>query len=425
MISTSSADLVLLVSLLVSFSSYVYLSKHEGSYLNLLTPSFVPAIPAIYLLPWFFAHVFGTGASPYAFIYVYATVALENVIFVYVYTRPKKKLFRLPFFYSYKNFDVLSYAFLGTAVLMYVPILLQFPEYLLSPRQIYEHTRTGFGVSFYISSTFAYLAVIMVLFSKKNRWLKGAVTAAAAIVLSLHGSKGQVLSLVSVLLLFEVYVRGRKLKFWPSLLVGVGMSVFVLLLFLATMSLGESPADMLEGISRYSDYTRNAILIIDSHYPMQYGKLTMEGEIIGRIPRVLMPDKPRSFGGLRLADQYYPEAMDADAGAPDFGMGVQYADFGAFAIVYLAGFAALRGWLARVFAGRLRFSRHPADFVLFIFMASVSIFAVGGIGWLLPEVLVVAVLLRFASGVGSDKIYRERIIFKPRFGTQAGAAKTL
>ena len=137
-------------------------------------------------LPMFFTHVFGTEASPFAYSYIYATLAAQNVAFAYAYTRPSRTLLRLPFRYSYGNFDRLSFVCVVLAVLMYVPILLQFPEYVLDPRQLYSHTRTGFGVNFYISSAFAYVAVILIQFSKRSRWIKGFVILIATVVLSLH-----------------------------------------------------------------------------------------------------------------------------------------------------------------------------------------------------------------------------------------------
>jgi hypothetical protein len=407
MISSSFADIVLFASLLVSVGAYAFVSKREGSYLNILTPSFVISIPGYYLLPLFFTHVFGTQATPYAFIYIYATLAVENAVFAYVYTRPTRKLIRLPFRYSYSNFGSLSFAFLGLAALMYAPVLLQFPEYLLDPRQIYAHTRTGFGINFYISTTLAYLSVILIQFSDRSHWVKGFVILVAAGLISLHGSKGQLLSLVFLLALFEVYVKGRRFRLLPSLLVGAGLGLFLLLLFAASMALGDGPAEALETISQYSDYTRNAMLIIDSHFPLQYGRLTMEGATFGRIPRLLMPNKPKNFGVMHLDDEFFPEYMDVDAGAPDFGIGLQYADFGVLAIVYLVAFTMLRGWLARIFVGRLGKSRHPADFFLVAFFAEISLFPVGGVGWLLPEALAVAAFLCFASRVGADKVYRE------------------
>ena len=416
MITPLLADGVMLTSLLVSLTSYVVVSKRERSYINILTPSFIVNIPAYYLLPWFYISVFGTENSLYAYTYVYATLAVENVAFVFIYARPTKRMIRLPFCYSYKNLGLLSFIFIGLAFLSYLPILLQFPEYLLNPRQIYIQTRTGFGLSFFISSTFACLAVILVQFSERSRIIKGVVILLAAGILALHGSKVQVLSLVFLIALFQIYVRKRAFNFLASAFASIALSLLLLLLFAATMALGDSPAEMLETISGYSDYTRNAMMLIDAHFPLQYGRLSLEMQTIARVPRAFWPNKPKNFGAGYLDDEFYPEAMDSDAGPPDFGIGVQYADFGVFAIVYLALFAMLRGWLARVFLLRLNQSRHPADFLVLAFLAGVSLFPVGGAGWLLPEALLAAIFLRFWSCIGADKVYRERIAMRPAVG---------
>lgn len=415
MISNSLADVVLLASLLVSLLTYIQVSRRDGSYLNILTPAFIVNIPAYYLLPLFYTHVTGNDGSPYAYIYVYATLALENVVFAYFYMRPAKSLLRFPIAYSYGNFFPLALVFLVIAFLMYAPVLIQFREYLLDPRQIYSETRTGFGINFYVSNVFAYLSIILALFSKRS-WLSNvAVILAATLIVSLHGSKGLVLNVVFLVALFVVYVAQRKVSLLPSMLAGLGIGLLALALFAATMALGDNAFDILESVSAYSDYTRNAMLVIDSHMPLQYGRLTMEANVIGRIPRLLMPGKPKNFGYLYLADVFFPESFDKEAGAPDFGIGAQYADFGIFAVLYLAFFAALRGWLARIFVNRLKLTRHPADFYLLAFFANISLFSVGGVGWLLPEALIVAAFLCFASRIGSKRVYRERIASKPRF----------
>lgn len=410
MISPLFADVVLAASLLLSLFAYALVSKRDDSYLNVLTPTFVVSVPAYYILPLLFTHAFGTEASLYAYSYVYATFAVQNLVFAFAYVRPTRKLIRLPFRYSYGSFDLFSFLFLAIGGLLYAPILLQFPQYLLDPRQIYAHTRTGFGINFYLSSALAYLAVILIQFSQRSRWVKWFVILIAGAILALHGSKGQLLSLVLLLILFEVYVKKRRLKLLPSLAAGAGLALFLLLLFAATMTLGDSVSDALEAISGYSDYTRSAMLVIDSHFPIQYGRLTAEAHIIGRIPRLVMPNKPKDYGGLYLDEQFYPESMDQDAGVPDFGIGVQYADFGALAIVYLAVFAFIRGWLAQVFVSRLSFSRHPADFVLVVFFAEISLFPVGGVGWLLPESVALAAFLCYASRIGVRRVYRERFV---------------
>jgi hypothetical protein len=283
----------------------------------------------------------------------------------------------------------------------------EFSEFLLDPRQIYTQTRTGFGTQSFISSTLAYLAVILILFSKRSKFVKISTILLATGLLSLHGSKGQVLSVVLILLLYYVYVLGRKVTFARAMIVYACTGIVVLLLFAATMSLGENAADALEAISQYSDYTRNAMLVIDSHFPIQYGRLTIESNTLAVVPRQLMPGKPKNFGSLALAEEFYPEWFDADTGSPAFGVGVQYADFGSLAIVYLALAAALKGWLTRVFVNRLKLTKHPADFFMVVFLAEVSVFPVGA-GWLLPEAFLVVVFLRWASSIGAGKVYRER-----------------
>ena len=414
MLSNILADTILTTSLVISLAVYVVVSRREGTYLNILTPAFLTAIPANYLFPLFTTHFFGNDASPYAYSYVYATMAVENAAFAYAYLRSSRKTIRLPFRYSYSNFTSGSLIFLGIAILVYVPILLEFPEYILDPRQIYEHTRVGFGIGYYVSSTLAYLSVILVLFGGCSRWLRWGVVLVSASLLLLHGSKGQVLSLCLLLALFEVYVNRRKVRLLTSLIVAGSLSVLVLLLFVASMVIEKDPLEAIRTISEYSDYTRNAMLVIDSHFPLQYGRLTMEGHVYGRIPRFLMPDKPTNFGALYLDDQFFPDSLDAEAGSPDFGIGVQYADFGFLAIAYLAGFAMIRGWLARIFVRRLRGTQHPADFFMVAFLANVSLFPVGGVGWLLPEAFLAAIFIRFVSRIGSDAVYRDQVMIRTR-----------
>lgn len=400
-----------MLSLMASAGAYVLLSRREGSYLNILTPAFLIGIPAYYLLPLVSTHLFGNDASPYAYAYVYATLATENVSFAYAYVRSPRNLVSLPFRFSYSNFGSLSLVFLAIALLMFAPIVLEFREYILDPRQIYEHTRVGFGFNYYVSSTLAYLSVILIQFSGYSRWVRWGVVTLCTAVLSLHGSKGQVLSLFLLLALFEVYVHGRRVRLATALIVCGSLSLLVLLLFVVTMAIEKNPMEAVETISEYSDYTRNAMLVIDSSFPLQYGRLTLEANIYGRIPRVLMPDKPTNFGALYLDDQFFSESLDAEKGAPDFGIGLQYADFGILAIVYLAIFEAIRGWLARIFVRRLQGSQHPADFFMLAFLANVSLFPVGAVGWLLPEAFLVVFFLRFASRIGSKTIYRDRIKF--------------
>jgi hypothetical protein len=407
MISLDLANAVLLASLAISTGAYIQVSRSEGSYVNIMTPGFLVNVPAMYLLPIAFNSLFGAEASPFAYVYVYATIAAENLIFAFVYTRPKTKPLCLPLAFGYSNFWGLSLLCLAGAGLLYLPILLEFREYIFDPRRIYELTRTGFGTSFFLSSTLVYLAVILVLFAKQSVRRRVFVFLGAGFLLSLHGSKGQVLQLFFLILIFEIYVKRRRLTVLPALAVCFGISMVLLGLFAATMTL-ETPADALQSLSQYSDYTRNAMLVIDSNFPLQYGRLTWESNVLAFVPRALFPSKPKDFGAFYLDAEFFPHAMDEDRGAPAFGPGLQYADFGILAIVYLGLFAALRGWLARLWVDRLKHTWHPSDFLVVAFLADVVVFPIGT-GWLLPETLLVATFLRYVSCFGAPKIYHEQV----------------
>lgn len=406
MISLDLADIVLGISLTVSLFAYWLVARHERSFLNILTPDYAVWIPALYIFPAVYAHFFGTEGSSFAFTYVYATIAVENLVFALLYIRPNRRVMTLPFSFAYRNFTPLAFLFLVLSFAAYLPVLLEFPQYLFDPRQIYAQTRIGYGGSFFISSTLAYLAVIFILFSARSWWVKSAVILCATAILSLHGSKGQVLVVFFLIGVHEVYVKGRRVRLLRSLVIAGCLGVIVVVLFAATMVLGESPLEALEAISQYSDYTRNAMLVIDQHFPPQYGRLTLESNIYGLVPRVLMPTKPKDFGPLLLAEEYFPDAFDEEQGAPAFGVGLQYADFGFLAVVYLALFAAFRGWLARIFVDRLTRTRHPGDFVIVAFLAGISLFPLG-VGWLLPETIVIAFSIRYLSTWGYGATCRE------------------
>jgi hypothetical protein len=413
--STRFPIMVISGSLLVSLFTYIVFSRREKSYINILTPYLMVGIPALYLFPLIYLNSFGVETSTYSYFWVFATLAVETLAFAYAYIKSGAKVVRLWGLSSYSNFRLGAFLCLITGVLLYVPVLIQFREFIFDPRQIYMQTRTGFGFQAFVSSTLAYIGVILILFSKCSKMAKILTIVLATVLLSLHGSKGQILALAFILLLHHVYVQQRKITLARAAIVGVGVGTVALILFAVTMSLGEGTAETLETISEYSDYNRNAMLVVDSHYPLQYGRLTIESNTLALVPRQLMPGKPKNFGPFALAEEFFPKLFDADMGSPAFGVGLQYADFGAWAIVYVALAAAFRGWLARVFVNRLRLTNHPADFFMVVFLADIPIFPVG-IGWLLPEALGVALCLRFFSRMGAKKTFREsrkKAIFVP------------
>ncbi len=404
MTSEEFANTVIIVSLISVVVVYLWFSRREGSYLNVLTPTFVIAVPAYFLLQLAYVDQFGTGYSSYAYLYVYTTLALKSAAFVWGYTRRREKISLPRFSWSNRHFGSISIICLVLAGIIFLPVLLKFQDYLSDPREIYRQTRTGFGHETFLSSMFAYLSIVFVVFSHRGLLSKTCVVALATSFMLLQGSKGQVVNVALLLLMYQVYVRGKQIRLVPALVRVMGVAVVVLGLFAMTMALGDSGAEALEAISQYSDYTRNAMMVIDSRFPVQYGRITMESNLYGLIPRVLMPTKPKNFGAFHLAEEFYPEWFDADTGSPDFGIGVQYADFGIFAVLVVASFSAFEGYLAHLFVNRLRENGNPADFLAVLYLAGVSIIAVGGAGWLFPEVLIVAMLVRHVSRIGVNGV---------------------
>ena len=406
MIPVGFALAIICLSMFVTIGAFLVLAKREESYVNIFLPAVLFSVPALYLLPLLHIGLFGTEASTYAYLYIYGSLAVESVAFVFGYVRTQRRSLKLPFTWSYQNFDRLAIGCLMLAGIMYAPTLLQFREFLFDPRQIYNLTRTGFGPQFFLSSTLSYLAIILVLFADCSRLMKAGVIAVSTGLLLLHGSKGEVLNGALILALYYVYVRQRKVGFKGALIVCTSLALIVLLLFAATMTLGDGPMEIVESLTRYSDYTRNAMLVIDSRVPLQYGRLTIESNTIALVPRILMPDKRRNFGPFFLTERLFPDWYDAET-SPAFGLGVQYADFGVLAVIYIGLFAFFKGWLARLFVNRLQLYKHPGDFFVVAFLADIGLFPLG-VGWFLPETLVVAVILRYFSTFGAAKIYAER-----------------
>jgi hypothetical protein len=399
------AEWIIGLSALLFCGCYVWLSRREGSYINLLTPSFIVHFPAYYVLPMiymlYFARIHGSEYSSYAYTYVYGTLALKSIAFVAAYLWTRRRLIRLPFALAYRNFYRAAMVCLVLAVAIYLPVLIEFREFIFDPRKIYIRTRTGYGLLTYNSTFLALFAVVFILFARCRVLAKSIVIIAATVLLLLHGSKGQTLGVFFLLLLFQVYVRERTFSLPRALAASAAVALVVFVLFATTMNLTSGLQGALEGISAYADYARNAMLVVDSHVPVQYGRLTFERNVYSIIPRAVMPSKPKDFGAFYLAKKFYPTWFYGDTGAPDFGIGVEYADFGPFAVVYVVLFSALEGWLARIFVNRLMVTRHPADFVLVAFLAGVSVIPVGGAGWLFPEMVLVALFLRYISRIGA------------------------
>jgi hypothetical protein len=159
--------------------------------------------------------------------------------------------------------------------------------------------------------------------------------------------------------------------------VTLAISAVIVLLFYLTLS-EDVRDDLVEAMSGYSDYTRNAMIVMDDRdLPLQFGRLTMQDSFYSLVPRAVFPDKPRDFGALWLAARYFPERFTLNTGAPAFGIGMLYADFGPFAILYYAGAWMLAGMFIKMLVTRLRARPDAGTFALLLVMFNVPLIPAG------------------------------------------------
>lgn len=395
----------LIISLLIITAAYLYVSKREGSYVNVLTPSFATMVPAEYLLQIYHILAFGDTSSTYAYMLSYGSYAAYTTAFALAYTLIGMPAMRLPFDgFAARGSRLPAYLLLAGAVCLYLPVLIKFRSDITDPRQIYMETRTGYGVYFFLSLTLAYLAFILLLFARRVGKAEISFFLLLCVGFTwLQGSKGHMLGFVFILALHLVYVQGRRIRLFKFLLFTASMAVLGLVLFIVT-----TPALILEGglqgLSGYSDYTRNGMLVIDSGIGPYYGQLTLENQVYPRIPRVLDPEKPEAFGDLYLAEHFYPDRFAMHAGAPAFANGTWYADFGVMALPLLLAAGFLSGMMLKLFMRSLLKYRSPGDFIMVLFACGVPLITLGST-FLLPESLILAVL---ANGFFCMRVSRTR-----------------
>lgn len=385
-------ETVIFISLLLVLAAYGFASHKEASFVNVFTPAILISVPAYYVLELLHIFYFGYSASVAAYVFCYTVYALSFVGVVFAYLKFSTVRLILPSVGKEQSIKYSAYVFLVLSLLLYVPVLSKHPDLIFSPREIYKQTRTGFGPSFFGSIMLAYVAFVLILFKKKRyRWELPFVSVVCAILLVLHGNKATLVTMLFIAMFYAVYVKGARVGFKRFLGYGLAFGVLVVSLFAVTLP-EDMRSDLLKGISAYSDYTRNAMLVIDSEMPVQLGRLTLENNVYAVVPRGLFPEKPKDFGTFYLAKTFYPEWFREDTGSPAFGIGVQYADFGPLSILYIILWAVMSGILLKIFVTRLRYYRNPADFVMVLFLAEVPLLQVGA-GYLLIEHMILAVLV--------------------------------
>src|ERR1700739_64761 len=383
-------------SLLIISFAYFLIVRKDKSWINWMTPSFFLSLGGRYILPLIYVFLTDNpSGSRYAYLFCYTTYAFSmlSAALCYAYIKPIK--LRSPSGQT-QSLGLLSWLLLLVGIVLYLPILIKFREFLTEPRRIYELTRSGYGPLFFGSTFFATLGFVAYLFQKRKRLLGSlAFYALCGALTFLHGSKGQILNYFLIWMLYQVYVNHKNI----SALAAISVVGFVAVLTIGSYVLFSSTADiiaLMNNLTGYADSVRNAMQVIDDSQADHYlGRLTLENEVYSRIPRVLMPSKPKDYGAFALGKKYDPVQYRSDEGSPNYDIGLTYADFGPFTLIYLCATSALMAWLVSSFTAHLRQRPTAGRFIVFIFLAGVNVIPISGV-FLLPETMVIAGAFSFA-----------------------------
>ncbi len=401
---------IIIASLLSLALAYWLAVRQDRSFVNVLTPVYLTFVPAYYILELVHIYYFGYSATTGAYAYAYTAYALNFLVLAVAYRYFPAVRVGLPFNVN-PRIRWLPYIVLAGSILVYMPILIEFSDLILSPRAIYMRTRSGYGHMFFVSTALTYVAFVLILFKQQGfRGEKLLFFTACVVLCLMHGSKGQVVILLLIALMYRVLVSGKRMSMLRGLTAAVAFALGLGSMFYFFQWRHSDSADgVFMLMSSYADYNRNGMMLIDDPtLEPQCGRLTVERNIYSRVPRVLYPAKPKDWGTFWLAKRYYPVWFEKETGAPSFGiMGVPYADFGKFAILYLVAWSAIGGVLLKVFVARLREYRSPCDFIVVLFLCGVSIIPGTAGAYVLPEHLVaagaLAVILRFRVGITSSE----------------------
>lgn len=357
---------------------------------------FILSMPTLYIFEMFYLYHNVDPLSEIGYCIVYLVYTLPVLFFSigYMYVAPLKTLVLIKSTTASTTKPALVFLFF--AVFLYLPVMKEFAGDLLSPRAIYTATRSGFGLSYYGSAVACYIFLILALFN--SSWgtpLKTIAVLFSSFFAFIHGSKGQVMTILFVVLVYFICTSTRKLKFWVASVIVVIFGVVGATAFYSSVK-GVEIEDLILVMAGYSDYTRNAVMLIDSSRGFEFGKIFFEDNFFSRIPRAFYPDKPKDFGSFALALQYFPDSFYRDAGVPSFGVGAFYADVGLLVIPLstIAGF--IGGMSSRTLIARLRMYGNPGDFILLCYLIGIVLIPIG-VGNLLPEHIVLAFFVYIIS----------------------------
>lgn len=385
----------MLLSFVVLLASYLLIVWKDKSWINWASPAFVLGVGSRYIFQFFYLYSVGAGGSRYAYAYCYATYGLSFLVSALVYTFVKPVTMRKSAVPG--DFRVLPWLLLLLGFLLYVPVLIEFRAYLSSPRRIYELTRTGYGLYFFGSTTFATLGFVTYLFIKRKSILGATLFFAICTGLAyLHGSKGQIVIYIMVWMMHRVYVDQKPIRAVAASAMLLAVAGLVVGSF-AVFSSPDDLAELADSVTTVADYVRNAMLVIDDEQgKLYYGRLLVENEIYSRIPRSIMPDKPKDFGPFILGKIYNPANYRNDEGVGAFDLGATYADFGSISVLLVCAYSALSAFLISGLTLRLKSGAGPGTFVVFLFMVGLGVIPISG-PFYLPESIALGGALSLAG----------------------------
>lgn len=371
---------------------YYFVSKIEKSSINFLTPALFTFFPTCYFFEFIYVCVAKNSLSLAGYVYFFSlysiaffslTIGYLFSVFnnlVIVHRSSLLGLSQLKITRCYIFLLVIS-TLLG--FILYLPILIEFKEFIMNPRRIYELTRTGYGVPFFLSNLFSLLSIMFCFYTYKYfKWTTAVLFIVSTIIIYLHGSKTAILSIFFIFVLYNGAVKHKSYN-----LIYVLSFVFIIasvMFFFFWFTFNIEPAQVFLAMAGYSDYTRNAIVLYERNYDFQMGRLLFETEFFSRIPRVMFPQKPDDFGYLELAKTIFPDAFYLNQGAPSFGFGNYYADFGYLTHAFILVIYSLKGVLIGVFRNQLKKDSGVYFFIPFIFLSGVELLTLGT-GWLFFE----------------------------------------
>lgn len=278
-----------------------------------------------------------------------------------------------------------AWALLIFAWALYIPILIEFRYLISDPRRIYELTRTGYGLYTFGSALVSFLSYAIFRMSSK----KGALLyyIALFVLIYLKGTKGQFFIVASIFVIGKVYFEGFKYTVKRSAVYAAMFVAFAISVF--TINYRGEVSNIVLTMAAFSDYNRNGSLVVeDKAFSSYNGQLSVEMAWMPKIPRSVWPEKPKSFGEFRLAEQYFPQWFALDQGSPSFGIGLYYADFGwlAFLVVPLVQFIC-GIWLGYCL-NRMITTPGIFWFIMSIYLSGGSLLAAGSGNFILEHAII-------------------------------------